>query len=317
MLEPIFLEAVYKEIIWGGTNFLKMFKRNVSMENIAESWEVCAHDNGTNIIENGLYKGISLSELFDNKEIKEDIFGIRCINLEKFPILNKFIDATDKLSVQVHPDNNYAKTNENSLGKTEMWYVVSAKENAQLVYGTKENITKEEFEKAIKEGNISNTLNYVDVKKGDVLYIPAGTIHAILDGIIIYEVQQNSDITYRVYDWNRLDKLGNSRELHIQKAIDVINFNFKGEIQSTKNITKEIITNEYFKVDKICIKEKLFSTSDKNTFYAYTVIEGTGILITNEKEYELNPGISFIIPASLGDFEIKTTNIELIRTSMI
>lgn len=316
-MEPIFLEPVYKDYIWGGTNLKKLYERKTTLEKVAESWEISAHQNGSSIIKNGEYKNMTLTELFDNKKLRVEIFGTNCVSLDKFPILNKFIDATDKLSIQVHPDNDYAHLYENSLGKTEMWYVVSAKDNAKLVYGTKGNITKEEFIKANDNGTIEETLNYADVKKGDVIYLPAGTVHAILDGLIIYEIQQNSDITYRVYDWNRLDKKGSPRELHVKKAIDVINFDFKGKIRSTNDITKEIIANKYFKVDKIYLKEKYSDNSDNISFHAYTVIEGTGILNCNEKEYELKPGMSFIIPAILGKFEIESANMELIRTSIV
>ena len=313
-MEPIFLTPVYKEIIWGGTNFKRLYNRDIPSEKTAESWEICAHKNGTSEVQNGQFKGMLLDELF-NSELKEKVFGKKCSNLNKFPVLNKFIDANDKLSIQVHPDDEYAKNVENDVGKTEMWYIVDAKENAQIIYGLKEGTTKEDFKTSILNGKPEDMLNYVPVNKGDVIFIPAGTIHAILDGIIIYEIQQNSDITYRVFDWNRLDKDGNSRELHVEKAIDVTNFNFKANVKKSNTTgEQDIVNNEYFNMSKICVDGEYVSISNEDTFYAITVVDGSGKLVSNGNEYELISGTSFIIPALLGEFSIKSDKMEIIKT---
>ncbi|MFW6029589.1 MAG: type I phosphomannose isomerase catalytic subunit, partial [Halanaerobiales bacterium] len=221
---PLKFIPIYKEKIWGGKNIQTFFHRTLTKNNIGESWEVAAHKNGESKISNGRYQGSGLKSLF--KKYPKELLGqnFEDTDSDRFPLLVKILDANDKLSVQVHPDNQYAKKIENELGKTEMWYILDAKENAKLVYGVKDDTDKNSFAKAINEGNLENYLNEIVVSKGDVIFIPAGTVHAIEEGILLAEIQQNSDTTYRVYDWNRTDKDGQSRQLHVDKALDVINF---------------------------------------------------------------------------------------------
>ena len=203
--EPIFLEPAFKDYIWGGQKLRNIFgKKVLNEECTAESWEVSTNENGESTIINGAYKGKKLTELFNNMDLREEIFGTKCINLDKFPLLIKFIDANSSLSVQVHPDNEYAMKNENSQGKTEMWYILDCESDAQIICGVKSGITKENLKECINSNKIAECLNYVDVKKGDCIYIPSGTIHALLGKTLIAEVQQNSNITYRVYDWDRM-----------------------------------------------------------------------------------------------------------------
>lgn len=184
-------------------------KEKLFGDDIGESWELSAHKNGLSIIKNGEYKGKNINDLFNNKEYKTKIFGTNCEHLEQFPILAKFIDANQSLSIQVHPDDEYARVHENDSGKTEVWYIIEAKENAKLLYGFKDNVTKENLQEVVN--NIEENVNYINVKQGDFIPIPAGTIHAIMDGIVLCEIQQSSDVTYRLYDWNRLGKDGKPR----------------------------------------------------------------------------------------------------------
>ncbi len=212
--------------------------------------------------------------MFNDNSKKVEIFGMHCKDMEKFPILTKFIDANQSLSIQVHPDNEYANKNENDSGKTEVWYIMDCKENAKIVYGFKDTVTKDKLKNAVE--NIEENVNYLKVKKGDFISIPSGTIHAIMDGIVLCEVQQSSDITYRVYDWNRKDKNGNLRELHKDKALDVINLEIDNKVQNYSNVHEN--TNMYrsdiFSIDMVTIDGEKAGHSNKDSFYTYIVLEG-------------------------------------------
>lgn len=308
MYYPLFFKPVYKEIIWGGRNLESVFSRALPPGNIAESWEVCCHKSGTSMVSKGPLSEKTLAELIDNDKL--GLLGSKCLHMDRFPLLIKFLDANDKLSVQVHPDNDYGLRVEGDLGKTEMWYILDAKPDARLIYGTKPGVAREDFEKAAISGNLEECLNFVPVKKGDTIYIPAGTLHAILDGIILAEIQQNSDTTYRVYDWNRVDKNGKSRELHISKALDVINFHFKGEITSPAAhnhngySSSTLVSCEFFTVEKIDITDEYSDKTNGETFIIFTSTNGSGKVVHNEREYEIKPGTTFMVPASMGEFKI-------------
>lgn len=312
MKEPLFMEPIYKDYIWGGTRLKEYLKKDIKTDTAAESWEMSTNDAGLSKIQTGQ----TLKELFEDSSIKEEIFGTKTKNMKEFPLLIKFIDAKDNLSVQVHPDDEYALKYENDKGKTEMWYVMDCDENAKIICGIKESIKQEEIANIIRTGKIREILNEVSIHKGDVIFIPSGTIHAILKGTLICEIQQNSNLTYRVYDWDRIGKDGKPRELHIEKAIDVIKQDTKQKIVTTSNqevdTSNNVITCDYFKVDTICISSKYKHTSNKETFEAIMVVEGNGKIQTNGKEYTIKLGDSFIIPASLGEYEIEG-NIKLLK----
>ena len=223
----ILLDNIFKTAIWGGTNLQNLFSIKSPFEKTSEIWTASAHHNGETPLKN-IEK--SLNNLYHEPDSKK-IFGINSQKYPEFPLLAKWIDANDKLSVQVHPDDVYAKTHHNSFGKTEAWYIVSAKPDAKIVYGLKPGTQKQDLVNAMNENKIEEVLNFVSVKEGEIYYIPSGTVHALLDGVIVYEIQQSSDITYRLYDWNRVDKNGNPRELHIKQALDVINFDSNSEIK--------------------------------------------------------------------------------------
>lgn len=249
------LTPVLKSYIWGGT-ILKEFK-DKNLDSLSESWELSyLKDNESKIEDKNISEVFSLSSL----NIK---------NFEEFPFLIKLIDASKKLSIQVHPDDNYAKNNENSLGKEEMWVILDAKENSYIYYGLNKELTKKELEDSLKNGTIIDNLNKVYVKKGDIFLIKPGTIHAINEGILLYELQESSNITYRLYDYDRVDKNGKKRELHIKKALDVVSLN-KQELVNLKN--KEI-DSKYFKFKEIILmKNEKYKVL--NDFEVFTLIEG-------------------------------------------
>ena len=227
-MKPIRLDGVYKNYIWGGTKLNLRFNKNSEFEKTAESWELSVHPDGPSIISNGKNKGMMLSEYISKNP---SVLGTSR-KTDELPILIKLIDAEDKLSIQVHPNNEQAKEWENQNGKTEMWYVLDADEDAKIVYGVKESISKEELKEAILSNTVEELLDSTPSKKGDVFFVDAGTIHAIGKGNVIAEIQQNSNVTYRLYDYDRRDKEGNPRELHIEKGVAASNTN---KISSSSN----------------------------------------------------------------------------------
>lgn len=218
-MKPFLLQAPCKDYLWGG-NRLREFGKVSDADKIAESWELSCHPDGESVIASGEFAGMTLTQFL---AAHPEAAGENCRQFERFPVLIKLIDAHDDLSVQVHPDDAYALSHEGEYGKTEMWYVIDAKEGAELIYGFRSELTKDDFRRAIEENTLLDKVNRVPVRAGDVFFIPSGTLHAIGRGLLIAEVQQNSNTTYRVYDYGRLGKDGKPRELHIEKALDVTN----------------------------------------------------------------------------------------------
>jgi mannose-6-phosphate isomerase len=302
---PLKFIPIYKERIWGGNNLGKAFGRKLPGNCIGESWELSSHRNGTSIVANGILAGKTLNELM--VEYKERLMGRKFTNKNHFPLLIKIIDAYDNLSIQVHPEDEYACRVEGEAGKTEAWYVVNAKAGAQIVYGLKKDITKEDFIKAVETKTIGNTLKMESVMAGDMIFIPAGMIHALLGGVMVYEVQQNSDTTYRVYDYDRVGDDGKRRELHIEKAIGVINF----KQQLGCNFRDDSVNCPYFSMEKLAIQgEKIENT--KEQFIIYSVTAGSGEIAYKDSIESLDAGETVLIPACLGDFIIKG-NVELLK----
>lgn len=302
---PLLLKPVIKDYLWGGTRLKTEFGFETNKEIAAEGWMLSCHKDGTNTVENGEYAGKPLDEVLK-------LWGYE----GKFPILIKLIDAKDKLSVQVHPDNKYALENEGEYGKTEMWYVVDCEEGAQLIYGFKEKISRSEFKNRIKNNTLDEVMNYVPVKKGDVFFIQAGTLHAIGKGILIAEIQQNSNTTYRVSDYGRLGADGKPRELHVEKAVDVtvtdvptIPYGNVGEIKAYDYGTeRQLAECEYFKTVKLDLDgEKEITT--ENGFVSFLVLSGEVTVKYNSGELKAQKGGSIFIPQGLkvllkGDAEI-------------
>lgn len=303
LLYPLKFENLYYEKVWGGRSFEK-FRSNLPNGLIGESWDVACHENGTSVVLNGKYKGTRLDDLI--KLNGEKIVGTK-ISKQKFPLLIKLIDAKDKLSVQVHPSENVI--GEGEFGKAEAWYILDADEESKLILGTKNLYTKEEIRKAIEEEKIEKYLNEVKVKKGEVYFVKSGLIHAIGKGIVVVEIQQNSDVTYRLYDYNR------GRDLHIDKAIDAIDLSLKGEKIKQQIILKDGYTKanlclyKEFCIELFDVKTSIKETSDKERFFILTCVEGHGEIIykdNNSTNYiKIKIGDSILIPAFLGEYVIK------------
>ncbi|NFO04504.1 class I mannose-6-phosphate isomerase [Clostridium botulinum] len=296
---PIKFKNLYYDRIWGG-NALKKFRDNIPDGVIGESWDVACHPNGIGEVENGNLKGKKFDEIIN--KFKEKLIGEK-IDMEKFPLLIKLITSGDKLSVQVHPNDEYANRVENEFGKTEAWYVIDAEENASLIVGTKD-CDKETFKKAIKDGNLDKYLNKIPVKKGDFFYVQSGLVHAICEGVLIAEIQQSSDITYRVYDYNR------GREIHVEKALDVIDFslegkNSKGILIENENYKKTYLClSDYFTIQKYEINSYAKEESDINRFYLFTCVDGCGTIKYKNGEEKIAMGDSIFIPATMGEYEL-------------
>jgi len=318
MYYPIKFKPLYKSNIWGGRNLEKINKKLPSKGVVGESWEIAAHQDGMSIISNGKFENMTLEQIV--KKYQEDIIGTKLPkkDLTKFPLLIKLIDANNNLSIQVHPDDTYANKYENGeYGKTEMWYVVDCKKGAKLVYDVKRTIDKKVFEKAVSEDKIEETLNFIEVEKGDCFNINAGLVHAIGTGLVICEVQQNSNTTYRVYDYKRVDSNGNRRQLHIDKALDVIDFshNYEKEksegliVKTNTMIQKYIVANKYFSVEHLIITGKQKMDTQEERFHTYTILSGSG-KINNEL---VETGESVLIPAKLGKYTLDG-NFEAIKS---
>lgn len=314
--EPIFLQPVFKDYIWGGQKLKNIFGKKVQNEECtAESWEVSTNKNGETVIKNGEFEGQTLTQVFSNQNLRKAIFGTKCIDLAEFPLLIKFIDANKSLSVQVHPDNEYAMKHENSLGKTEMWYILDCEPGAQIICGVKEGVTKEQLKECMNSEKIAECLNYVDVEKGDAIYIPSGTIHALLGKTLVAEVQQNSNVTYRVYDWGRIGKDGKPRELHVQKALDVICTDKTPQIKKIENNCSKVnvAKSEFFTTNKINVQDKFEEEISEESFIVFNVIEGTGTLKLANQNYEIQKGDSFLVPAGAKKYELLG-NMELLES---
>lgn len=301
MNEMIFLEPVLTHNVWGGTRLKRDFGYEIDGDDIGECWGIAAHKNGDCTIKNRTFAGKTLSWLYSEHR---ELFGN--IKSDIFPLLIKIIDAKEDLSIQVHPDDDYAFANENgSLGKTECWYILDCKDNAKLVVG--HNATsKEELEDMINNGRWSELIRSVPIKKGDFIQIDPGTVHAITAGCLILETQQNSDITYRVYDYDRLYN-GKKREIHIDKSIDVINLKAAApDILHTENASQMMISNDFYEVHKLVVDGKL--TFDKNVpFLNCSVVEGCGTIMDND----IRKGDHFIVTHNASNIEFKG-NLELV-----
>lgn len=306
---PIKLKPAFKDYLWGGTRLRDDFGKDCDFDKIAESWELSCHKDGNSVVADGEFAGLTLAQYIE-KEGKS-VLGTNCGKFENFPILIKLIDAKDNLSVQVHPNNEYAQRVEGEYGKTEMWYVVDCDEGASLLYGFKHNITKEEFRERIENNTLLEVTNSVPVKKGDVFFIEAGTLHAIGKGILIAEIQQNSNTTYRIYDYGRVGADGKPRQLHIDKAVDVTNLCPAKPYPQSEPVDmggwtkKRLAKCEYFTVDVINVDTSAALEADKSSFVNILVLDGGCVLSSEGNDaVELKKGDSVFIPAGLGKFEL-------------
>lgn len=305
------LSPACKSYLWGGNRLKTEFNKSYSGSVLAETWELSCHPDGASTIVSGEYAGKTLSEYL--KIAGNDVLGTNCSRFDDFPILIKLIEAQKPLSVQVHPNNAYAKKHEHQFGKTEMWYVIDCEPDAFLYYGLKKTVTKEEFRKHIENNTLDEILNAVKVHKGDMFFIPSGTIHAIGKGIVIAEIQQNSNVTYRVYDYGRVGADGKPRELHIDKALDVAklekantNLDFKGHLAQS----------DCFTVDKFSVQcGTVQGNVGADSFQSLLVVDGEGELICDNEKQIIKKGDSIFLPAGSGKFSV-TGSFTLLRTSI-
>ena len=274
---PLLLKPAIKDYIWGGRRLIDEYGFETNGEIAAEAWMLSCHKDGTNTVLNGFYAGKTLDCVLAE-------WGFT----ERFPILIKLIDAKQKLSVQVHPDDAYALENEGELGKTEMWYVVDCEPGAKLAYGFNENISADEFEKRIKDNTLDDFINYVPVKKGDVFFISAGTLHAIGEGILIAEVQQNSNTTYRVSDYGRLGADGKPRELHIAKSLESVDFTL-GVPEPVRNVKCE-----FFDFTQHDFPEEREVTAESDYLLVYEVEKALSTLLRRGEKTSVGPGRVFL-----------------------
>lgn len=304
------IQPVYKDYIWGGQKLKESYGKQSDLEIVAESWELSTHPSGICEIEiNGEKK--SLADYI--KENGKKVLGNKAAVEDEIPILIKLIDARDNLSVQVHPDDEYAKKYENDLGKTEMWYVLEAEEGASLVYGFKKDLSKEEFKAAIKDNTLSDLLNYVEVHKGDVFFITPGTMHAIGKGIVIAEIQESSNVTYRVYDYGRLGVDGKPRELHIDKALEVTKLDKAEEIElpfvmdllESGDSIKTLASCDYFTVKHIQVENEVHIVADTESFQDLLIVDGEIEIIEENQKWIGKKGDSFFVPAGSGNYTLS------------
>lgn len=308
-LYPLKFEPIYKKKIWGGNKLGLLLNKDKNISNLGESWEISAVESSISIISNGFLEGNDLQEtleMYMGELVGDKIFDKFGI---EFPLLIKFIDAQEDLSIQVHPNDEQAKERHKAYGKTELWYVLDAEENAKLISGFSGNIDKSEYLKSLNNNKLFNILNYEKVKAGDVLFIPPGRIHTIGKGIVLAEIQQTSDITYRIYDYNRTDKEGNARDLHTDLALDVLDFQkydkYKTDYTPSLNKTKELEKCQYFTVNILefdAIIEKDYQLLD--SFIIYICVEGEIEIETDENKTSLIKGETVLIPASITQLKL-------------
>lgn len=300
-MKPLKLKPAFKDYIWGGQKLHTIYNKETDLSPVAESWELSCHKDGHSIISGGEYDGKTLDEY-----IKEnpDCLGTS-VQGDELPILIKLIDAQDNLSVQVHPEDRLAKEMENQNGKTEMWYVIDAEKDALITYGVKNPVTKEELEEAINKKTLETLLNHVPSKKGDVFFVEAGTIHAIGKGNLIAEIQQNSNVTYRLYDYGRVDKNGNERELHIEKGIMASNLDKTEpkEIIKLDDNTRIIGSCEYFDVKEVKLDGNKTFDADEKSYHAIICVEGSFDI--SDFSMKVKVGETVFVPAGTGKYTVS------------
>lgn len=318
-MEILSLYPTLKETIWGGRALIDDYGFETDGDNAAEAWLLSCHKDGPSFVIGGEYNGKTLAEVIEAEG--REILGTNNKDIRDFPVLIKIIDARDKLSVQVHPDDDYAYKYENENGKTEAWYVLKCDEGASLIYGVNHDMAREEFAAAIENGTLLEDVNVVPVKPGDVVFIPSGMLHAIGEGILLAEVQQSSNSTYRVFDYMRRDKNGNLRELHVKKAVDVmnlsvtdVNFAAEGAPEKTGGAVKTFLTGcQYFKMTKVELDGAYTDTADETSFVSLLVLDGEGKITSADGEIALKKGSSIFIPAAKGEYTVSG-KLEILET---
>ena len=304
---PLTFEPIYKERIWGGTKLKDFLNKSFEDNRIGESWELSTVANDVSVVSNGKFAGLNLNELIE--KYPTEILGTKSVErfgLE-FPLLFKFLDAKEDLSIQVHPNDELAKLRHNSFGKTEMWFVMQADENARLVVGFKNKTNKNDYLKHLEDKTLVAILNEMSVKKGDTFFLETGTVHAIGAGILIAEIQQTSDITYRLYDWDRKDANGKGRELHNDLAVDAINYeetNTKVQYKKKTNESVTLVDCPFFTTNILEVSGNYNWKKKKDSFTVFMCTEGSFVLVTSNSNSEFKKGDTVLIPAIMDEFQI-------------
>ncbi|SEH53527.1 mannose-6-phosphate isomerase [Paenimyroides aquimaris] len=304
---PLHFQPIFKERIWGG-NKLQSIGKKLPGNNIGESWEISMIDTDVNIITDGVYQGKSLAELIDL--YPNEILGTKVYQKygKQFPLLFKFLDAKTDLSIQLHPNDELAKKRHNSFGKTEMWYIMQADENARIILGFKNDSSSEEYLEHLENKSLPSVLQEYYVKKGDVFFIETGTIHAIGGGVLLAEIQQTSDITYRVYDWDRVDEQGKARELHVDLALEAIHYgkrNPKIEYVKQEDQSVELVDCPFFTTKIISLTTVYKVQKSNDCFLVYICTEGSAKLSIDQESFDIKQGETILVPAQLSQFELK------------
>lgn len=306
MKSPLFLKPVFQERIWGGTTLKDEFGYEIPSDKTGECWAISAHPNGPSEVENGPLAGKTLIDIWNDHR---ELFGNQ--EGKVFPLLTKILDAKNDLSVQVHPDDEYADKHENGeLGKTECWYIIDCDKDADMIFGH-EAQTKEELESMIANGEWNSLLKRVPIQPGDFFYVPSGTVHALCKGTLVLETQQSSDTTYRVYDYDRTDDQGNTRELHLEKAVDVTTVpNTAGKLNDPERIVQgdltvtKFVEAQYFSVYKWSLNGSHKLQQDQ-PYQLFSVLEGQGSITTEDGTFDLKKGQQFILPATVREYELN------------
>lgn len=300
--------------IWGGRKLIESYNVKTDLENCAEAWMLSCFKDFESTVSDGEYKGLTLNEVIEKEG--EAILGKNAEGFDDFPVLIKFIDAADDLSVQVHPDDEYAQQYNGGFGKTECWYIMDCEPGARIIYGFKNKITTEEFAKAIEENKIEDVVNYVEVKKGDFFFIEAGTLHAICKGILLAEVQQNSNVTFRAYDYNRFDaKCNGPRPLHIKETLDVTkceppcpSIPTLSKVENLGGATRtELVSFELFSVNKVEVDGVYTSFADSDSFVHIMVLDGAGKISCGGISFDIAKGDGIFVPANVGEYTVEGT----------
>jgi mannose-6-phosphate isomerase len=312
ILYPLKFKPIFVEKLWGGEKIGKILSKQIDFKKkIGESWEICGLTESISIVNNGILSGSSMQELIDNYSV--ELLGNKVYEKFKneFPLLIKFIDAQEILSVQVHPDDEFANRNYGKNGKNEMWYIVEAEKNAQIVCGFNKKINKDEFIKCLNSNVLDKVLNKENAVEGDVFFIPAKRIHAIGEGVLLAEIQQSSDLTFRVYDWDRIDLNGTKRDLHTDLAIKVLDFelrlDYKTKYNKKLNSTIELTSNQYFTTNLIWIDNNIERDYSKiDSFVIYICVKGSCNIIFGEGSERIDFGQVILLPAVIKKIILQT-----------
>lgn len=317
ILYPLKFQPILKDKIWGGQKLNQILNKQSDLPNIGESWEISDVEGDTSVVINGLLQGQTLKQLVQTyKEVlvgqkNFDVFG------EKFPLLIKFIDAKEDLSIQLHPNDELAAKRHNSFGKTEMWYVMQADDDANLIVGFNQKVTPELYLQHLKSKTLTKILNFDKVTTGDTYFIEVGRVHAIGAGVMLAEIQQTSDITYRVYDWDRVDDQGNERELHNDLALDAIGFDMEDDFRVAydkfPNQSNKMVSCPYFTTNYLQLNATIQKENSHDSFMIYICVEGEAEIKTDDFSEKVIKGETILVPASITSFQISSKNATLLE----